>query len=134
MNAPLAGLPQADEEVLAKDQPLIEDIRLLGSLLGDIIREQEGQAVFDIVERIRRLSVAAQRTGDQSAGHELELLLRGLTPSQAVSVARAFSFFSHLTNIAEDRHVVRRRAMHEREHRSGLRAQDGTLARAPSSA
>ncbi len=130
MNAPFMGLAAGDDAVLAKDQPLIEDIRLLGSMLGDIIREQEGQALFDLVERIRRLSVAYQRNADQSAGHELELLLRGLTPSQAVVVARAFSYFAHLTNIAEDRHHVRRRVLHEREHAGESRPQDGTLARA----
>jgi phosphoenolpyruvate carboxylase len=130
MNAPVAGSTQADEAILVKDQPLIEDIRLLGSLLGDIIREQEGQAIFDLVERIRRLSVTAQRSGDQNAGHELELLLRGVTPAQGVSVARAFSYFSHLTNIAEDRHVVRRRAAHDREHAGDQKPQDGSLARA----
>ncbi len=115
MNAPFAAVPVVDEGISAKDQPLVADIRLLGSMLGDIIREQEGQAVFDLVERIRRLSVASQRNADQSAAHELELLLRGLTPAQGVSVGRAFSFFAHLTNIAEDRHHVRRRALHERD-------------------
>ncbi|WP_131195841.1 phosphoenolpyruvate carboxylase [Lichenihabitans psoromatis] len=118
----------ADDAALAKDQPLIEDIRLLGALLGDIIREQEGVADFDLVERIRRLSVAYRRNADTAAGHDLELLLRGLTPSQAVSVARAFSYFSHLTNIAEDRHHVRRRAIYDLQHES--KPQDGTLARA----
>ncbi len=130
MNAPFAAVPVVDEGISAKDQPLVADIRLLGSMLGDIIREQEGQAVFDLVERIRRLSVASQRNADQSAAHELELLLRGLTPAQGVSVGRAFSFFAHLTNIAEDRHHVRRRVLHEREHPSESKPQDGSLARA----
>lgn len=43
---------------LHKEQPLIDDIRLLGKLLGDVIREQEGEPVYQLVERIRQLSVA----------------------------------------------------------------------------
>ncbi len=111
-----------------KDQPLIDDIRLLGSMLGDIIREQEGPAAFELVETIRRLSVAYQRNADAAAGHALELLLRGLTPAQAVSVVRAFTYFSHLTNIAEDRHHVRRRAIHEHEDPELQAPQNGSLA------
>ena len=125
--APLDRSAAAAE--VAKDQPLIDDIRLLGSMLGDIILEQEGPGAFDLVETIRRLSVAYQRDADVSAGHSLELLLRGLTPAQAVSVVRAFTYFSHLTNIAEDRHHVRRRAMHERDGRAPT-PQVGSLARA----
>ena len=112
---------------LSKDQPLIDDIRLLGTMLGDIIREQEGPAAFELVETIRRLSVAYQRNADTVAGHSLELLLRGVTPAQAVSVVRAFTYFSHLTNIAEDRHHVRRRALHDRDDPDGP-AKAGTLA------
>ncbi|MDX7949662.1 phosphoenolpyruvate carboxylase [Lichenihabitans sp. Uapishka_5] len=122
-SAPAPGLD-------SKTQPLIDDIRLLGTMLGDIIREQEGAAAFDLVESIRRLSVAHQRNSDEAAGHALELLLRGLTPSQAVSVVRAFTYFSHLTNIAEDRHHVRRRAHHERENPDGGALQPGSLAQA----
>lgn len=112
----------------AKDKPLIEDIRLLGSMLGDVIREHEGETCFELVETIRRLSVAYQRNADATAGLQLELLLRGLTPAQAVSVIRAFSYFSHLANIAEDRHRVRRRVLHERETHDGHH-QDGSLAK-----
>jgi len=113
----------------AKDQPLIDDIRLLGSMLGDIVREHEGQGCFALVESVRRLSVSYQRDADAEAGHALELLLRGLTPSQAVSVTRAFSYFSHLANIAEDRHRVRRRALHAQDP-GPVVPQDGTLAKA----
>ncbi len=114
----------------AKDRPLIEDIRFLGSLLGDVIREHEGESCFSLVENIRRLSVSYQRDSDTAAGHSLQLLLTGLTPSQAVAVIRAFAYFSHLANIAEDRHRVRRRALHEKESGEGLSYQDGSLARA----
>jgi phosphoenolpyruvate carboxylase len=97
-----------------KDQPLIDDIRLLGRILGDVIREQEGQAAFDLIEQIRQLSVAFRRHADQSADKSLKKLLKGLSGDQTVSVIRAFTYFSHLANLAEDRHHIRRRAVHER--------------------
>ena len=125
MHATVTAAPHRDP---AKDQPLIDDIRLLGSMLGDIVREHEGETCFSIVENVRRLSVSYQRDNDARAGHSLELILRGLTPSQAVSVMRAFSYFSHLANIAEDRHRVRRRALHAHEPGPVVH-QDGSLAR-----
>lgn len=102
----------------AKEEPLIEDIRLLGRLLGDTIREQEGEETFERIETIRRLSVSFERNADEEAGRKLDELLNGLTSEQAVSVERAFSYFSHLTNIAEDRHYIRRRAAHDEENES----------------
>jgi phosphoenolpyruvate carboxylase len=98
----------------AKDQPLIDDIRLLGRLLGDVIREQEGVAAYELVEQIRKLSVAFRRDADQEADRALKKLLKGLSGDQTVSVIRAFTYFSHLANLAEDRHHIRRRAIHER--------------------
>ncbi|UCU97130.1 phosphoenolpyruvate carboxylase [Hydrogenophaga taeniospiralis] len=97
-----------------KDQPLIDDIRLLGRVLGDVIREQEGQAAYDLIEQIRQLSVAFRRHADQDADKALKKLLKGLSGQQTVSVIRAFTYFSHLANLAEDRHHIRRRAIHDR--------------------
>lgn len=97
-----------------KDLPLVEDIRLLGRILGDVIREQEGQAMFELIELIRQLSVAFRRHADESADKTLKKLLKGLSGQQTVSVIRAFTYFSHLANLAEDRHHIRRRAIHER--------------------
>ena len=125
MQATVPPVPRRDP---AKDQPLIDDIRLLGSMLGDVVRQHEGETCFAIVENVRRLSVSYQRDNDDRAGHALELILRGLTPSQAVSVMRAFSYFSHLANIAEDRHRVRRRALHAHDPGPVVH-QDGSLAR-----
>jgi len=88
------------------DQSLLADIRLLGRLLGDTVREQEGVAAFERIETIRRLSVAVSRNGDLEADHKLEALLRSLSVSEAVTVIRAFSYFSHLANIAEDLHPL----------------------------
>jgi phosphoenolpyruvate carboxylase len=107
-----------------KNRPLVDDIRLLGRILGDVIREQEGRAAFELVERVRQLSVAFRLKRDAQAGRALDRLLKNLSGDQTVSVIRAFSYFSHLANIAEDRHHVRRREHHERQGHS----QEGSLA------
>lgn len=96
------------------ERPLVEDIRLLGRILGDVIREQEGVDAFELVERIRKLSVAFRRDADHEADRALKTLLKSLSGDQAVRVIRAFTYFSHLANLAEDRHHIRRRQIHER--------------------
>ena len=98
----------------ANERPLVEDMRLLGRILGDVIREQEGVEAYELVERIRKLSVAFRRDADDEADKALKRLLKSLPGDQAVSVIRAFTYFSHLANLAEDRHHIRRRAIHER--------------------
>jgi phosphoenolpyruvate carboxylase len=100
----------------AKDneRPLLEDIRLLGRILGDVIREQEGVETYELVERVRKLSVAFRRDADQEADRALKSMLKSLSGEQAVRVIRAFTYFSHLANLAEDRHHIRRREIHER--------------------
>ncbi|GAB3626903.1 hypothetical protein GCM10027419_17540 [Pandoraea terrae] len=115
-------LPEIAED---KDRPLFEDIRLLGRLLGEVIREQEGDAVFDIVEAIRKAAVRFRRDNDATALAGLDAQLRDLTPAQTVCVVRAFSYFSHLANIAEDRHHNRRRRIHAL---TGSPPQAGTIA------
>ena len=97
-----------------KDQPLIDDIRLLGRILGDVIREQEGVAAYELIEQVRQLSVTFRRDADPEADRALKKLLKSLSGDQTVSVIRAFTYFSHLANLAEDRHHIRRRAVHER--------------------
>jgi phosphoenolpyruvate carboxylase len=106
-----------------KDRPLVEDIRLLGRILGDVIREQEGVQVYEIVEKVRKLSVAYRRHADAEADSELKKLLKSLSNEETVSVIRAFTYFSHLANLAEDRHHIRRRTVHERRGD----VQDGSL-------
>jgi phosphoenolpyruvate carboxylase len=96
------------------ERPLVEDIRLLGRILGDVIREQEGVAAYELIEEVRKLSVAFRRDADHEADKALKKLLKGLSGDQTVSVIRAFTYFSHLANLAEDRHHIRRRAIHER--------------------
>ncbi len=96
------------------ERPLVEDIRLLGRILGDVIRVQEGPEAYELVEQIRKLSVAFRRDADHEADKALKKLLKSLSGERAVSVIRAFTYFSHLANLAEDRHHIRRRAIHER--------------------
>ncbi|MDM0043533.1 phosphoenolpyruvate carboxylase [Variovorax dokdonensis] len=100
------------------DETLVADIRLLGRILGDVIREQEGEATFQLVEKIRLLSVAFRRDADHSADRALKSLLKGLSAAETVRVIRAFTYFSHLANLAEDRHQIRRRTNAERSGES----------------
>lgn len=107
-----------------KDTPLLDDIRLLGRLLGDTVRDNEGADIFDLVENIRQTSIRYHRDDDKPAQQELESLLEDLTPEQAVQVVRAYSYFSHLANIAEDQHHIRRTRYHER---AGSPPRKGTI-------
>ncbi|MFT3718016.1 phosphoenolpyruvate carboxylase [Pseudorhodoferax sp.] len=109
-----APAPRSRTAARDNERPLVEDIRLLGRLLGDVIREQDGAAAFDLIEQVRKLSVAFRRDADEEADKALKKLLKSLTGDQTVSVIRAFTYFSHLANLAEDRHHIRRRAVHER--------------------
>ncbi len=106
-----------------KERPLLDDIRLLGRILGDVIREQDGAPAYELVEQIRKLSVAFRRDSDEAAHEGLKKLLKSLSNDQTVSVIRAFTYFSHLANLAEDRHHIRRRTIHEQRGD----VQDGSL-------
>jgi len=103
--------------------PLVEDIRLLGRILGDVIREHDGAAIYDLIEKVRKLSVSFHRDVDQQANKDLKKLLKSLSSERAVQVLRGFTYFSHLANLAEDRHHIRRRAVYERMGRY----QDGSI-------
>ena len=95
------------EEHQDSDSALREDIRDLGELLGATLREQAGAELYETVERVRVLAKTA-RAGDDEAAQELERTLAGLPPEQVTPVARAFSQFLNLANIAEQHHRVRR--------------------------
>ncbi len=110
-----------------KDAPLREDIRLLGRLLGDTVRDQQGAAAFELIERIRQNSVRFHRDDDSAARRELEELLDALSRDQTIQVVRAFSYFSHLANIAEDQHHIRRSRAHLI---AGSAPREGSLAHA----
>lgn len=110
-----------------KDAPLREDIRLLGRLLGDTVRDQQGAAAFELIERIRQNSVRFRRDDDIAARRELEDMLDALSRDQTIQVVRAFSYFSHLANIAEDQHHIRRSRAHLI---AGSAPREGSLAHA----
>lgn len=98
-----------------KDFPLREDIRFLGRMLGDTVREQEGNAAFELVENIRQTAIRFRRDQDPQARQELEVILSQLSDKASLPVVRAFSYFSLLSNIAEDVHHNRRRRAHLRK-------------------
>jgi len=104
-------------------EPMREDIRLLGSILGDTVREQNGDAVFDLVEKARVESFRVRRSEiDRS---ELAALFDGIDVHEAIPVIRAFTHFALLANVAEDIHRERRRAIHVGD---GEPPQDSSLA------
>src|ERR1700716_2910805 len=120
-----------DVAAIEADARLREDIRLLGRILGDTVRDQEGSDVFELVERIRQTSIRFHRDEDKPARHELEIILDGMSISQTVRIVRAFSYFSHLANIAEDHNHIRQ--MRARSTAAGS-PRSGTLALALSHA
>ena len=115
--------------LLNTERPLVEDIRLLGRILGDVIREQEGDDAYALIEQIRLLSVSFRRHADPAADRTLTKLLKSLSSDQTVSVVRAFTYFSHLSNLAEDRHHIRRNAIHARAGHNRPGSIDMTLLR-----
>lgn len=104
-------------------EPMREDIRLLGAILGDTVREQNGDEVFDLVERARVESFRVRRSEIDRA--ELAGIFHGIDVRRAIPVIRAFTHFALLANVAEDIHRERRRAIHEA---AGEPPQDSTLA------
>jgi phosphoenolpyruvate carboxylase len=109
------------------ERPMRDDIRMLGRLLGDTVRDQEGSPAFDVVERVRQSAIAFHRDENVAARRELERILDGLSREQTMIVARAFSYFSHLANLAEDLHNSRRKRQSDID---GEPPADGSLARA----
>lgn len=96
-------------------EPMRRDVRMLGAMLGDVLRESGGQELLDDVERLRRAVIAA-RTGERPgagspapdpAGDEIAAMVGGWPLARAELVARAFTIYFHLTNLAEERQRVR---------------------------
>lgn len=116
---------QVNAEILDKDLPLREDIRLLGRLLGDTLREQEGEKTFELIEAVRQNAIRFRRDQDLQAREELVATLDRLSHYATIAVVRAFSYFSQLANIAEDTHHNRRRRAHLK---SGSPPQAGSVA------
>ena len=104
-------------------EPMREDIRLLGGILGDTVRDQNGPEIFDLVERARVESFRVRRSEIDRA--ELARMFDGIDAGTAIPVIRAFTTFALLANVAEDIHRERRRAIHVA---AGEPPQDSTLA------
>jgi phosphoenolpyruvate carboxylase len=104
-------------------EPMREDIRLLGAILGDTVREQNGEDVFDLVERARVESFRVRRSEIDRT--ELARMFDGIEIHRAIPVIRAFTHFALLANVAEDIHRERRRAVHVA---AGEPPQNSTLA------
>ena len=104
-------------------EPMRADIRLLGTILGDTVREQNGNEVFDLVERARVESFRVRRSEIDRA--DMARMFDGIDIHQAIPVIRAFSHFALLANVAEDIHRERRRAIHVS---AGEPPQDSSLA------
>ncbi|RVW07101.1 phosphoenolpyruvate carboxylase [Prescottella agglutinans] len=107
----------------AATEPLREDIRLLGGILGEIVREQSGDDIFGLVERARVESFRVRRSEIDRA--QLAELFARIDTADAIPVIRAFSHFALLANVAEDIHRERRREIHVR---AGEPPQDSSLA------
>lgn len=107
--------------------PLRDDVRLLGGLLGTILREAGGQELLDDVERLRELTIRAYGDGDAAALDEAAELVEGFTLDRAEQVARAFTCYFHLANLAEEYHRVRVLRAREAEIKSGPAVLPDTL-------
>ncbi|MGD8341600.1 MAG: phosphoenolpyruvate carboxylase, partial [Gammaproteobacteria bacterium] len=109
MSDPAANPIARSEIVFAeKDKALKDDVRRLGRLVGQLVKEQGGEALFDLVEAAR-LAAIAHREGDSEATSELRNLIRELAPETASDFVRAFSTYFQMVNMAEKVHRIRRR-------------------------
>jgi len=98
---------------------LRDDVRLLGELLGDTLRRQEGRPLFERVERVRGLAKRARHASGDADGFEaLSGELRAMPVASALPIARSFAHFLNLANIAEQYHRVRRRRAYQRDPRA----------------
>lgn len=91
-----------------KDQALRDDVRMLGAMLGEIIREQNGDELFEFVENAR-LRAIRRRERNEKPGEELAQLVGGLESKMALQVIRSFSTYFQMVNTAEKVHRIRRR-------------------------
>ena len=105
----------ADSANAAKERPLRRDVRFLGTLLGRVLVEQEGQAFFDTVERLRRLLIQHREQAQSESQVDKKLMLeaRNVIGRQSIEdvhkITKAFAIYFELTNLAETNHRKRRR-------------------------
>ena len=98
----LLGIPAG-----AKEAPLRRDVRSLGRLLGNVIKEQEGKTLFETVEALRTLSISG-RAAEPGFAPRLDIV-RKISVADAAKLAKAFAMYFELTNLAETNHRKRRR-------------------------
>ena len=91
-----------------KDQALRDDVRALGAMVGELIREQAGEELFEMVENARLRSIR-RREGNEKPGEELVSLVGDLDPDTATQVVRSFATYFQMVNTAEKVHRIRRR-------------------------
>jgi phosphoenolpyruvate carboxylase len=113
-------------DVRPEDRPLYEDMRYLGTVLGNVVRRLQGEATFRAVEDLRVQS-RDRRRGEPGAPTLETMLTRvdALPLELAAPVARAFTLFFFLLNTAEQVHRVRRRRTYE--HEQGATPQPGSF-------
>jgi phosphoenolpyruvate carboxylase len=113
-------------EFSERSKPLRDDVRLLGNILGDTIIRFDGQEVFSCVEKFRSLFKRIHDSDDAAAKNELQQLISAIDADTATKVIKAFLTYFDLTNIAEQNHRRRRRAI--AESHGSTKLQDGSLA------
>jgi phosphoenolpyruvate carboxylase len=97
----------------ALPEPMRRDVRLLGDILGEVIRDSAGEELLADVERLRRAVIEARHRersepGDPDpAGDEIVKLVASWSLEQAEQVARAFAVYFHLANLAEEHQRIR---------------------------
>ena len=114
--SPTAPKPVVRSDIVfaEKDKALRDDVRRLGRLVGELVEEQAGEALLDLVEAARRAAIA-QREGDHEAGDRLQSLISELAPQTAADFIRAFSTYFQMVNTAEKVHRIRRRRAYLRD-------------------
>ncbi|HET9494957.1 MAG TPA: phosphoenolpyruvate carboxylase [Chloroflexia bacterium] len=121
--------PSPDDARLRAEpvERLRDDVRLLGELVGQVLREQGGDDLFQSVEYLRTTAIAL-RSGEQQGGDpeaEMQAWAQGLSTSRLLELVRAFSIYFHLINLAEQHHRARtllEREQHERPLRESVAA------------
>ena len=101
-------MKRSDIHFPPKHEALRDDVHALGGLVGDILLEQGGRELFDLVEQDRQVAIR-RRDGDQQAALELAARVRGRPPELARDLVRAFSSWFQVVNLAEKVHRIRRR-------------------------
>lgn len=108
MSNPLKENGRSPSHADNPDAEMRTDIRMIGRMLGEVLKDREGENVFNLVENIRQTAVRCRKNPDHFSSDALNNLLKNLGRNHAISVVRAFSYFSHLANIAVDKHENRR--------------------------